>query len=90
MQQSHQVSLLGREFRVKSDEDGEHLQEAASYVNRLIAQLQGGKRHMPRENLLLMATLSMADELIRERARNDAIKEKIRAQSRALLNRLGQ
>jgi len=90
MQQSHQVSLMGREFRVKSDDDGTHLQQAASYVNELVAELQGSRRHVPRENLLLLASLSMADELMRERARTEAIKEKIRAQSRALLSRLGQ
>ena len=90
MQQSHQVSLLGREFRVKSEDDGSHLQAAANYVNNLVAELQGSKRHVPIQNLLLLASLSMADELMRERARNEAIKEKIRAQSRALLSRLGQ
>ncbi len=89
MQQSHQVSLLGREFKIRSD-DGDHLQEAATYVNSLVAELQGDKRHVPMQSLLLLASLSVADELMRERARNEAIKEKIRAQSRALLSRLGQ
>lgn len=90
MQQSHQVSLLGREFRIKSDDDGAHLQQAASYVNDTIAEIQGDKRHVPVQNVLLLASLTMADELMRERARLDAIKEKIRDQSKALLSRLGQ
>ncbi len=86
--ESHQVKLMGREFRIRSPEDPEHIDAAARYVNQLIEGMAGGKRHLPIQNVLLLASMSMADELLRERARHDALKEKIRAQSRALLARM--
>jgi cell division protein ZapA (FtsZ GTPase activity inhibitor) len=86
--ESHQVSLMGREFRIKSSDDAEHIQSAADYVNETISSLKGAKRHVPLQHLLLLASLSMADELIKERKRLDSVREKIRAQSRALLSRL--
>ncbi len=87
--QSHQVMLLGREFRIRSEEDADHIDAVASYVNSKIGEMSAAKRHVPTQTVLLLATLNMADELFKERQRLEAITERLRTQSRALLERLG-
>lgn len=86
---SHQVTLLGREFRIKSEEGPEHIDAVANYVNSKIGEMSAAKRHVPTQTVLLLATLNMADELFKERQRLQAITERLRKQSRALLEQLG-
>lgn len=86
--QTHAIKLMDREFRIRSAEDLTHIEAVADYVNGTIDEVRGGTKHVPIQNLLLLATMSMADELFKERARIDALKEKIRSQSRVLLDQL--
>lgn len=86
--QSHNVNLMGRDFKVRSEDTVEHVEAVATYVNDVISGLSEGRRHTPVQQVLLLASMTMADELLKERARLEAIREKIRAQSRALLARL--
>ena len=86
---SHQVTLLGREFRIKSEEGPEHIDAVANYVNSKIGEMSAAKRHVPTQTVLLLATLNMADELFKGRQRLQAITERLRKQSRALLEQLG-
>ena len=86
--ETHQVMLLDREFRIRSAEDTEHIQRVAEYVNETIQDVRGAKKHVPIQNLLLLASMSMADELFKERARLEELRERIRLESRNLLAQL--
>ena len=79
---------MDREFRIRSADEVEHIQAVAEYVNGTIDDVRGAKKHVPIQNLLLLASMSMADELFKERARIESLKEKIRDQSRVLLDKL--
>ena len=86
--QSHEIRLLGREVRLRSSDERAHVEAVAAYVNETVTALQAQHRKAPLQSILLQATMSLADELLKERARLEAMKDKIRAQSRALLSRL--
>lgn len=86
--ETHQIKLLDREFRIRSGEESSHIQKVAEYVNETIADVRGEKRHVPIQNLLLLASMSMADELFKERRRLDELRERIRSQSNSLLDQL--
>jgi cell division protein ZapA (FtsZ GTPase activity inhibitor) len=79
---------MDRDFRIRSADEAEYIQAVAEYVNVAIDDVRGAKKHVPVQNLILLASMSMADELFKERARIDALKEKIRNQSRLLLSKL--
>ena len=79
---------MDREFRIRSADEAEHIQAVAEYVNEAIDDVRGAKKHVPIQNLLLLASMSMADELFKERARIESLKAKIRDQSRVLLDKL--
>ena len=87
--QQHRVTLMGREFRIRSESDEEHISAVAEYVNEKIADLSDGKSGNVSQGVLLLAALNMADEVFQARARNTDLKDRIRAHSRTLLQRMG-
>ncbi len=83
----HVLTIGGREVSVASDASREHMRIVEALVNeRVLAS--GLDEGVPLTTALLLATLNLADELIRERTRHQALKEKIRSRSTVLLERL--
>ena len=89
MSELHQITVMGREFRIRSDSSQEHLQRVAEYVDECVRDVADGQRHVALQNVLLLTALHMADELFRLRGREEAMREALRMQSRDLLARLG-
>jgi cell division protein ZapA len=87
--EQHQVTLMGREFRIRTDSGREHIEAVARYVNEKIGDLNQGCQDNVSQGVLLLAALNMADEVFAARERNVSMREKIRTQSRSLLERLG-
>lgn len=85
---SHQIELMGRAFRIRSEDGPQHVAAVASYVNQHIAAVVDGQPQVAVQNALLLASLNMADELFKLRERHDALRDRIRSQSRVLLERL--
>jgi cell division protein ZapA (FtsZ GTPase activity inhibitor) len=86
--ESHQITLQGRSFRVHSEAPKAHLESVARFVDARIDSLGDGQSQAPSQGTILMAALSIGDELFRLRREHDALREQIRAQSRALLERI--
>lgn len=89
MSTPRQVTLMGREFRIRTDDDVEHVQAVADYVNAKIDELSAGNANAASQHLLLMTSLSLADELFKIKAQHEALTARIRASSQTLLSRLG-
>jgi len=85
--QNVKVELLGRTFNVRTDDDPVHIQGVAEFVNQRCAELQAGGP-LPVPNVALLAALTIADELLKEREKNAAMRRKLRSHSTALLERL--
>lgn len=89
MSAAHEITLMGREFRIRTEDDPEHVQALAEYVNAKIEALTGGMGNVASQQVLLMASLNLADELFKIRAEHERLTERIRATSRTLLRRIG-
>lgn len=89
MSAAHEITLMGREFRIRTEDDPEHVQALAEYVNSKIEALTGGMGNVASQQVLLMASLNLADELFKIRAEHERLTERIRATSRTLLRRIG-
>ena len=89
MSAAHEITLMGREFRIRTEDDPEHVQALAEYVNSKIEALTGGMGNVASQQVLLMASLNLADELFKIRAEHERLTERIRATSRTLLSRIG-
>ncbi|PIE19373.1 MAG: hypothetical protein CSA66_02450 [Proteobacteria bacterium] len=88
MSASHEITLMGRGFRIRSEDDPRHVQAIADYVNGKLEELSDGQPGVGNQQVLLMTSLNLADELFKLRAEHVALKERIRATSRSLLARL--
>ncbi len=87
--QLHEVELMGRAFRIRSEDARSHIEALAEYVNGQIDSVSGGSQKVAPQSAALLASLNMADELFKLRAEHQALKARIRSQSRALLARMG-
>ncbi|MCB9730477.1 MAG: cell division protein ZapA [Deltaproteobacteria bacterium] len=86
--ESHQILLSGRSFRIRSEAQRSHLETVARYVDARIESLGDGNHQNPSQGTVLMTAFSIADELFQLRREHEALREQIRAQSRALLERI--
>ena len=81
------LDIAGRSVTLRSDEDSDRIRAVEKLLNDAIKQAGGGKG-APLQNALLVAALQLADQLIDERTRHRALKQKIRSQSASLLEKL--
>jgi cell division protein ZapA (FtsZ GTPase activity inhibitor) len=89
--QQHQITVMGKQIRLRSDSDPERIQAVAEYVNGKIDGIADGpKTGTAAQQVLVLAALSMADEIFEVRAQHDALRERIREHSRSLLDRMGE
>ncbi len=56
------IKILGKEYRVRSDSDAEHLQEVASYLDDVLKELR--KSTSDTQDAAVLAALNMASELL--------------------------
>lgn len=85
MKSEFTIKLLGRELTIRSDSDAAHVQAVEALAKEHLDQIPQG---LPVQHALMLATLSLADALLRERQQHLSLKEKIRARSAELLTRL--
>ena len=60
------VKILGREYRVRSDDEPKHLEEVASYVDRVLREVQG-RFDSDTQATAILAALNIASDLVRMR-----------------------
>lgn len=60
------VKILGREYRVRSDEESKHLEEVASYVDRVLREVQG-RSDSDTQATAILAAMNIASDLVRMR-----------------------
>ena len=72
------VKILGKEYRIRSDADAEHIEEVAAYVDKTLREVQ---RNTPdTQDAAILAALNFASDLLRIRqAGNVAEPERIQA-----------
>ncbi len=87
MKAEHTLNILGREFNIVSEESADRIKAVEALVNEHVGGL-GANPDVPLQGALLLATLNLAQELLGERARHQALKEKIRKKSSTLLRKL--
>lgn len=82
------IVLMGKELRVKSDEDPERLRELAAYVDDAIAQVSQGRTQPPDHHILLIALMRVADEVYKLRDEKRELGDILKRSTRALLGRI--
>lgn len=57
------LKVMGQEYRVRSDEDAEHLEKVADYVDGLIREIRRGST-ADTQTAAIMAALTIASDLL--------------------------
>ena len=85
----HDITMMGRAFRIRSESEQDYLESVAAYVDEKIEDMVGERHHMASQNVALMVALNMADELFKLQEKHDLLRDNIRKQSELLLERMG-
>ncbi len=83
-----EVSLLGRNFTIKSDKDEAYLHQVATFVNRKFDEIRHQTRTATSHDLALLVALNLADELFQSEDRARSTRAEIRKRSERLLRNL--
>ncbi|MFQ5514549.1 MAG: cell division protein ZapA [Myxococcota bacterium] len=77
MSQTTVIKLLGKEYRLKTDTDPQHLQEVAAYLDHRLLE---ARRSVPdSQDAVILAALNLASELLQVRSLPDAARARIQA-----------
>lgn len=68
------VRICGKKLSIRSDQDPKHVTELADYVNGKVESLRELAPSVPVEKLLMLASLTIAEELFDARGDNDALR----------------
>jgi cell division protein ZapA len=72
------VKIMGREYRIRSDDEPKHLEEVATYVDRVLRDVQG-RFDSDTQATAILAALNIASDLVRLRQLVAVDPERIRA-----------
>lgn len=84
------ITVLGRELRLKTDEDPQRLRELASYVDETIAAVGQGKQQPNQvdQQVLLVSLLRLANDVYKLRDEKRELTSVLKKSTRALLGRI--
>jgi cell division protein ZapA len=82
------VSIRGKALSLRTDHDPAFVQSLAHYLDRKVSALAQQAPHAPFDKLLMLASLTVAEELFQARQELDGLREEIKRSSAALLDLL--
>lgn len=71
------ITIKGRDFWVRTDQEDETVGEVVQYLNKTIERISEEYEHMPDDKILMLAALELAFELFEERKRRREEEERL-------------
>jgi|ETNmetMinimDraft_26_1059896.scaffolds.fasta_scaffold50248_1 cell division protein ZapA (FtsZ GTPase activity inhibitor) len=78
------IQLRGQTFTIRTDETDEHIAEVTALVNERLAAL-GGPGAQPERALALLASLTLADDLVKLQRSDAALRVQVRSGIEAIM-----
>lgn len=85
MKKSVEVTIDGKSIRLKTDYEQTYIDELTEYVEQHYLEVRTVKPGNPYRQAVL-AALNIADELFKERSRNDELREDVEQRCRRILD----
>lgn len=79
------VEIRGHKLSIKSDKDPAHVQELAKFIDGKAAQLQAMAPGVSLEKILMLVSMTVAEELFDARDQNRTLKEQFKLRVDAAL-----
>jgi cell division protein ZapA len=90
LKRSVAVTIAGQAYVLRSDAEEGYVREVAEMVDRKFRRVQRTTRQVATHKLAILTALQLADDLIRERERRAALRDKVRERSRRMLEALAR
>lgn len=82
------ISIRGKALSLRTDHDPAFVQSLAHYLDRKVSALAQQAPHAPFDKLLMLASLTVAEELFQARQELDVLREEVRRSSATILDLL--
>ncbi len=82
------ITILGKEYSIKSDVEKESLDRIASHLNKKVDEIMKTSRTVAAHNVLILAAMNIADEYFREKNLNQELISYVEGTSEQLLQQI--
>lgn len=82
------ITILGKEYSIKSDVEKESLDRIASHLNKKVDEIMKTTRSAAAHNVLILAAMNIADEYFREKNLNQELISYVEGKSEQLLQQI--
>ncbi len=83
-----EINVFGQAFSVKSEDDEDHIQAVARYVNEKMEEILKKTRSVSTLNVAILTALNIADDLLKEREQRKALLREVEVKSRDLIEKI--
>ena len=81
------IRILGEPFRIRGGSQAE-IEALAQYVDEKLSEIRARNENLPLRNLLILASLNIAEELFRERKEHEDLVRNVEERTRKLREKL--
>jgi cell division protein ZapA len=83
-----EIKVFGQTYTVKTDEEEVYIQRVAQYVNEKMEEVLKKTRSVSTMNVAILTALNIADDLLRERDKREALVKEVEVKSRNLVEKI--
>lgn len=82
------ITILGKEYSIKSDVEKESLDKIAGHLNEKVDEIMKTAKTVTAHNILILAAMNIADEYFREKNLNQELISYVESKSEQLLHQI--
>jgi cell division protein ZapA len=83
-----EIKVFGQTYTVKTDAEEDYIQEVARYVNEKMDEVLKKTRSVSTMNVAILTALNIADDLLKERERKNALLREVEMKSKDLAEKI--
>ena len=84
------VEIRGQRLAIRTDHDPEFVRQLAEHIDEKVATLQANAPSVPLAKLLMLASMTVAEELFEARQEIDHLRQAVQERTRAMLDLLDE
>ncbi len=85
-----EIKVFGQVYTVKTDADEGHIQRVAQYVNEKMDEVIKNTKSVSSLNVAILTALNVADDLMREKEKRQALLQQIERKSKDLVEKINK
>lgn len=83
-----EIKVFGQTYTIKTDAEEDYIQEVARYVNEKMDEVLKKTRSVSTMNVAILTALNIADDLLKERERKNALLREVEMKSKDLAEKI--